>query len=216
MDHGSTPQLDFSVGKLMKLASGCMLLCMGAGLIPFDRSIASGHSAGPWNAFLYEIGPTGRWSFALACAGLFLFGAFCMAMVAASARVALRVGEDGIFVRTIVRKQEVPWRDILVIDTRSTTYRRRTRRSVRVRFRTGDDQKSLLVPLNLLKADEDDVANWIAHARRIHADKISAKAPGAPPSSSGFGRKRTFVAPEARSPDAAARLPDLAPSRHRS
>lgn len=194
MDHGSTPQLKFSVGKLMKLASAGMLLCLGAGLIPFDRRIASGHSAGPWNFLLYEIGPTGRWSFALACAGFLLFGAVCMAVVAVSDRVALRVGEDGIFVRTILRKQEVPWRDVLGIDTRSTTYRKRTRRSVRVRFMIGDDRKSLLVPLNLLSPDEDDVANWIAQARRIHADKISAKSRGASPSSSGFGRKRTFVA----------------------
>lgn len=191
---GPTRQLRFAAPKLLKLAGACVMLGSGAVLIPLNGSIAAGHTAGLWTTLLYEVGPGGRWAFAVACMGFFLFATLRLAMVAASDRIALRVDEDGIFVRTITRRRQVPWRDILTIDLSSTRVRRRTRRSVRVRIRSGDGETSLHVPLSLLHEDEDDVATWIAQARRSHADgKAAATARDAPTSSSGFGRRTTVA-----------------------
>ena len=189
-------ELRFSVRKLLKLAAGGILLSLGAIIIPLNRNIATGHVRGLWSSLLYEIGPTGRWAFALACVGFFLFAALRLTIVAAGDLTALRCGESGLYVRTIMKRRQMPWRDVLVIDTSTTTVRRRTRRSVRIRIREGEGEKSLLVPVSLLSADEDDVANWIAQARRMHTDSRTSKPRSSEmPPGLAFGRRRSSNAP---------------------
>lgn len=156
MENSPVWQLRFSVRKVLKLVVGGTLLSFGALIIPFNQKIAAGHMPGFWNGLLYDIGPTGRWVFALACMGFFLSAAFGLSMVLVGDRVALRSTDRGIFVQTIGIRRELPWSEVVLIDILSTTYRRRrrprtrTRRSVRIRIRAGDGEKSLLVPTNLL------------------------------------------------------------------
>jgi hypothetical protein len=187
-------QLHYSVGKLIGMAVVTLMVAPIVLFIPLDQRIATGHVRGLWATLFYEIGPAGRWAFAVAIIGILLFVSLRSIAILFTDKIALRADESGIFLRTYRKRGQIGWRDVLSVDMRTKVSRRRTFQWVNVRADMGSGERAWAVQLNMLDADEAQVMAWISEARRLHANsRIPAVSARPSPPVRGFGRKRSLI-----------------------
>jgi hypothetical protein len=187
-------QLNYSIQKLIKMAVLALFVVPVVLVIPMDKQIAAGHVRGVWATLFYKIGPTGRWTFAIAVIVILVFICFRSIAILFTDKVALRADETGIFFRNFWKRGQIGWDDLISIDKRVMVARGRAFQRVNIRARVGPHERAWAVQPSVLDADEGQVMDWISEARRMQANS-RIPAVGQRPSAfrQGFGRKRSLI-----------------------
>lgn len=187
-------QLNYSIEKLIGMAVLALLVAPIVLIIPMDERIASGHAHGIWATLFYEIGPAGRWTFAIAIISVLAFISLRSIAILFTDKIALRADETGIFYRTFRKRCQIGWDDVLSIDKKVRVTRGKTRRWIYIRAHVGSGERAWSVYQNMLDADEGQVMDWISEARRLHTNsRIPAVNVRPPETGQGFGRRRSLV-----------------------
>ncbi len=183
-------QLDYSSGRLIWRALLALLVAPFVLVLATDQRIASGHVRGIWTGLLHAIGPVGRWMLVGAIIATLSYLSLRLIVILLSDRAALRASEADLFVRTLSSRRNLVWNDVMSIDITTKVARGRSFHWVCVRTIEKASEKIWRVQTGLLDADEDQIAGWIAAARRLQtASRIPAAEQTSPSLTVGFGRK---------------------------
>lgn len=187
-------QLKYSIRKLMGVAAVALFSIPFVLIIPMDERVASGQAHGIWATLFYEIGPIGRWGFAIAIIAILAFCVIRSIAVIFTDRVALRADERGIYFRKYSKRYRIAWEDVVSIDIQVKTAGRRAYQWIYVRARIGGGVKALGLPTSLLDAYESQVLDWISEAHRLSTNRRIPAVNERPPAPvRGFGRKPPLV-----------------------